>query len=109
MPTPYIFVEGAPRSGTVSNRVAQMTEANRDESRAYAVLQKCEFTTESGLNGVKIAARRETKEALPLAVFHFLFQDGDRVIVVTCSCAEPVKQKYESLFDAAMRSLRPER
>ena len=64
---------------------------------------------QAGLDGVKIAARRETKEALPLAVFHFLLQDGERVIVVTCSCAEQGKQKYEPVFDAAMRSLRSEK
>lgn len=107
--SPNIFVEGAPRSGSVSNRVVQMTETKRDEIRTYAILQQQEFTSELGLKGVKISARRETKEALPLILYHFFFQDGDRVIVITCSCAEPVKQKYEPIFDAAMKSLRSER
>lgn len=107
--SPNIFVEGAPRAGSVSNQVTQMIEGNRDEIRAYAVLQQQEFTTESGLKGVKITARRETKDALPLTLYHYLLQDGDRVISITCSCAEPVKQKYEPIFDAAMKSIQSER
>ncbi len=107
--SPNIFVEGPPRSGVISNQVVQMTRGNRDELHSYAVLQQQEFTTESGLKGIKIAARRETKEALPLAVYHFLIQDGDRVIVITCSCAEAVKHKYEPAFDAAMKSLQSEK
>ncbi len=106
--SPNIFVEGAPRLGRVSNRVTQMIDANRDELRAYAVLQQQEFATTSGLIGVRVAARRETKEALPLTLYHFLLQDGDRVISITCSCAESVKQKYEPVFEAAMKSLRSE-
>jgi hypothetical protein len=107
--SPNIFVEGDPRPGIVSNKVTQMIEANRDEISSYAVLKEDAFRTDSGLTGVKVSTRRETKEALPLALYHFLIQDSDRVIIITCSCAEPVKQKYEPIFDTAMRSLRPER
>jgi hypothetical protein len=107
--SPNIFVEGAPRSSTVSNQVAKMTEATRSESRDYRVLKADAFGTESGLSGMKVSARRQTKEALPLALYHFFIQDGDRVIVITCSCAESVKQKYEGAFDAAMGSLQTER
>lgn len=103
--SPNIFVDGAPRSGRVSNQVARATEANRDEIRAYVVMKEESFGTESGLSGVKVSASRETKEALPMALYHYFLQDGDRVIALTCSCAEPVKQKYEPIFDRAMRSL----
>ena len=65
--------------------------------------------TDSGLTGVKITAGRETKDALPLATFHYLIQDRERVIVVTATCAGPVKQRYEPIFDVAMKSLESER
>lgn len=107
--SPNIFVEGAPRPGVVRNRATQMTEANRAGVPAYASLEQDAFSTESGLTGLKVSARRENRDALPLALWHYLFQDGNRVIVLTCSCAEPVKQKYEPVFDLAMRSLRTER
>jgi len=104
--SPNIFVEGVPRPGSVSNEVARLTGANRTGRRGYAVLQQQAFATDSGLPGVKVTARRETKESLPLALCHYLLQDGNRVIAITCSCAEPVKQQYEPLFDAAMKSVR---
>ena len=106
---PNIFVEGTPRSGNVRDEAAQMISAKRASVRAYAVLRQEEFATEAGLRGVKISARRETKDALPVSLYHFLLQDGDRAIGITCSCAETVKQKYEPIFDAAMTSVRSER
>lgn len=106
--SPNIFVEGTPRSGQISAQQAQLIEVNRNQLRSYTVLGQKEFATKSGLKGMKITAHRETQESLPLALYHYLFQDGDRVIVLTGSCSDPVKQKYEPFFDSAMRSLRAE-
>ena len=55
--------------------------------------------------GIKITASRETKDALPLATFHYLFQNEDRVIAITATCADPVKETYGPIFDSAMKSL----
>jgi hypothetical protein len=106
---PSIFVEGVPRSDNVSNRVIKTTEEYRGELPQNAAIEQQEFDTESGLRGVKITAYRQTKEALPLAAFHFVFQDGDRVLAITCMCAWSTKLKYEPIFDRAMKSLRPEK
>jgi len=106
---PNIFVEGAPRSSSVSNQVTRLIESNRNSMRAYAFVQQQAFTTGSGLTGVKVTARRETTDALAVALYHFSFQDNDRVIDITCSCADAVRQTYEPIFDAAMKSLQSER
>lgn len=86
-----------------------MIETNQGNHRSYGVDQQSDFATDSGLTGGKITASRETKDTLPLAVFHYLIQDAERVIVITATCASPVKQKYEPIFDAAMKSLESER
>jgi len=57
------------------------------------------------LTGIRIAARRENKDKPPLALFHYFVQNADRTIAITCTCAEPTKQKYAPLFDSAMASL----
>jgi len=103
-----IFVEGPPRRGTVREQAARLLAVYRDRSRDYAVIRQQDFNTDSGLPGLKITACRRTKESLSLALYHYLLQDGDRVIRVTCSCAASVARKYEPVFDAAMKSLRAE-
>ena len=105
---PNLFVDFVKSSGTVSDAAQEVIQTYQGSQRAYEVAQKSDFTTESGLRGIKITASRETKDALPLATFHYLFQDAARVIVVTATCAEPVAQKYEHIFDTAMKSLEAE-
>jgi hypothetical protein len=107
--SPNIFVNFVESSAQVSTVVAELIEANTDNYRAYKVTQQSVFVAEFGLSGVKVSARRENKDALPIAVFHYLIQDVERVIVITCTCADPVKQKYEPIFDAAMKLLKSER
>jgi hypothetical protein len=106
---PNIFVDFVERSGSLSNVVAGMVQTNRDNHRAYEVHQQEDFVTESGLRGLKISAGRKNKEALSLALFHYLIQDAERTIGLTCTCAEAAKQKYEATFDRAMKSLQSER
>ncbi len=107
--SPNIFVDGAPRPGTVSNQVANLLAANRAGIQKYTVIGQRDIATDSGLKGVKIEAQREMQNGLRVALFHYRLQDGARVISLTCSCADAVKAKYEPIFDAAMQSLRPER
>lgn len=106
---PNIFVDGVPRFDSVSNRVAKTIEEYRSRTPPDSAIEQQDFTTESGLRGVKITVHCQTEEALPLAFFHFILQDGDRVIAITCICAWSVKLKYEPVFDTAMRSLRPDK
>lgn len=103
--TPNLFVEFV-KPGSVRAVTQQVIEAYQSTHRSYEVDHQADFTTESGLAGIKVTARRETTDALPLATIHYLIQDSERVIAITATCAEPVKQKYEPLFDAAMKSVR---
>jgi hypothetical protein len=105
---PNLFVDFVKSSSTVTNAAQEVIETYQSGQRAYEVAQESTFATDSGLQGIKITASRETKDALPLASFHYLFQDAARVIVVTATCAEPVAQKYERIFDTAMKSLEAE-
>jgi hypothetical protein len=106
---PNIFVDFVEASGRVSSAAAKLIDANRLGMRGYGVDGQREFAAESGLQGIKISAGRENRDGLPLAVFHYLVQDGSRVIAVTCLCARTVREKYEPVFDAAMGSLRSAR
>lgn len=105
---PNLFVDFV-KPGSASNVTQEVIGTYQDNQRSYKVAHQCRFATDSGLNGVKITASRETKDSLPLATFHYLVQDGERIIAITASCADPVKQKYEPIFDAAMKSLELER
>jgi len=106
---PNIFIDFVRPATQLSNTVAEVVKTNRDKLPAYQVLQQVNFTTESGLTGVKLTASRLNKEALPLALFHYFIQDADRAIVITCICADATKLKYEPVFDSALKSLRSEK
>ncbi|MCK4565247.1 MAG: hypothetical protein KAU94_11305 [Verrucomicrobia bacterium] len=106
---PNIFVDFVQSPGQAGSVVEKIVETNRKNHRTYEVARQSPFATKSGLPGFRIAARRENKDTLPLALFHYVIQDVDRTIVITCTCAESVKQKYAPLFDSAMKSLESDR
>jgi len=106
---PNIYVEAVEPSGDLQAVAAKAVKKNRESYPSYSVSQQVEFVTSSALPGLKIVARRSNKDGLPLALFHYLMSDKDRVIAVTCTCAEPVAAKYEPVFDNAMKSLQSER
>ncbi len=105
---PNIFIDSVQAPGQAESVAKQTIETNRKNHPSYAVIRQSPFATKSGLAGFRIAARRENKDKLPLALFHYVIQDTDRTLVITCTCAEPVKQKYAPLFDSAMESLASE-
>ena len=105
---PTIFVNFVKESTNLGKAVVKLIATNTNNYRKYEVRQQSAFVTESGLNGIKVSAGRENNDALPLALYHYLIQDADRVIVITCLSSYPVGKKYEPIFDAAMKSLRSE-
>lgn len=105
---PNLFVDFV-KPGSTSDATQEVIETYQGNQQSYEVAQQRDFATDSGLTGIKVTASRETKDALPLTTFHYIVQDRERVIVVTATCADPVKQKYEPIFDAAMKSLKSER
>jgi hypothetical protein len=72
-------------------------------------MQKVYFKTVWGLQGVKITARRMDKKKLPLGTYQYVIKENDRVFVITCTCAEAVKDKYEPIFDQTMQTLETEK
>lgn len=105
---PNLFVDFV-KPGLASDVTQEVIETYQGNQQSYEVAQQCVFVTDSGLTGIKVTASRETKDALPLATFHYIVQDRERVIGITATCADPVTQKYEPIFDAAMKSLESER
>jgi len=105
---PNIFVDEIFLDSQRSNTVDLVLEENSHTLHAYNVETQSDFTTQSGLSGIKIRAHHKTKQNLPLATFRYFIQDTDRVISITCTCADAVKLKYESLFDSAINSLQSE-
>lgn len=99
--TPNIFVDGVPRRGRVADQARALAGAD-------TLLSQADFATASGLQGTRLLVRRATSDGVPVVACHFLIQDGERVIAITCSCAEAVRETYAPLFDEAMRSLRVE-
>ena len=102
---PNIFVEGIEQSGSIENAAKALVKTKKERILTYKVLNKDDLVTESGLNGIKISAVRENDDALTLSLYHYLIGDENRTIVITCLCAETVQEKYEAIFDTAMRSL----
>ncbi len=105
---PTIFVDFVTESTNLGKVTVKLIDTNTNNYRKYEVKQQSAFVTEFGLSGIKVSAGRENNDALPLALYHYLIQDADRVIVITCASSYPVRKKYEPIFDAAMKSLRSE-
>lgn len=105
---PNIFIDSVQSPGQAGSVAKQTIETNRKNHPTYTIDQQSTFATASGLAGIRIAARRENKNTPPLALFHYVIQDANRTIAITCTCAEAVKQKYAPLFDAAIKSLETE-
>jgi len=106
---PNIYVDAVEPGGNPQAAAAAAVKKNIENYTSYSVSQRVEFVTSSALSGLKIIAARKNEDGLPLALFHYLIADRNRVIAVTCTCAEPAAAKYEPVFDAAMKSLQPER
>jgi len=106
---PNIYVDSVEPSGSLKDAAEKLIKQNRTNYGSYSVSQQTPFTTASGMAGLKINAGRKNRDALPLALMHYLVADGNRVLVITCSCAEPVKTKYEPVFDQAINSQQAEK
>jgi hypothetical protein len=106
---PNIYVDYIEHPSTLEKAVANVMKVNQENHKSYQIDKQDDFMTEAGLAGVKISAVRKNDAALPLAIFHYLIEESGRVIVITCTCADSVKKKYEGLFDVAMKSLKAER
>lgn len=74
----------------------------------YILAQPEPFVTKSGLPGLKTSACRTNSHNQAIALFHYAILDNNRVIQLTASCAESSVPQNENLFDAAIRSIRPE-
>ena len=105
---PNIFVDFVISSPELDDAVVQVTNSYKTNHRDYEVIEKVDFKTESGLLGVKITARRVNKKKLPLGTYQYVIKGTDRVFVITCTCADAVKEKYEQIFDLAMQTLETE-
>lgn len=105
---PNIFIEEILETSEISTIIAQMDQKNSEHLPGFTIENQTDFTTQSGLPGIKVQACHQTKQNLPIATFRYFIQDADRVISITATCAEPVKSKYEPTFDAAIKSLRSE-
>jgi len=105
---PNIYVDAVEPSRDLPAAATNTVKKNLGHFTSYSVLRQVEFVTASALPGIKIVATRKNKDALPLALFHYLIADSNRVIAVTCTCAEPAGAKYEPLFDQAMKAVQSE-
>jgi hypothetical protein len=105
---PNIFVTGVFPGMPILDLLRQIGKNNCDTLRNYTILTHENFTTDSGMEGFKITATHQTKEALLLTAFHYFIQDSDRALCITCTCADSTKQTYEPLFDNAIKSLQSE-
>ena len=105
---PNLFVDLV-ASGSITDSTQKVIAKYRNNQRSYKILLQKDFVTDSGMSGTKITSERKSNKALPLASFHYLIQDSERVIAITASCADAVKEKYEPIFDEAMKSLESEK
>ena len=105
---PNIFVDFVLPSPELNDAVVKLTTTYKSNHLDYEVIEQADFKTESGLQGVKITARRNSKKQLPLGTYQYVIKEVDRVIAITCTCADSVKEKYEPIFDQTLRTLETE-
>ena len=106
---PNVFVDFVVPSPEIDDAVAKVINSYKTNRQDYEVIEKVDFKTESGLQGIKITARRMDKKKLPLGTFQYVIKGADQVFVITCTCADAVKEKYEPIFDQAMQTLEAEK
>ena len=71
----------------------------------YQELSREGWSTDAAKKGLRIKASRSARDGLALTSWHYLIQDEDRVIVITATCARESAAEFESVFEAALRSL----
>lgn len=106
---PNIYVDFVKPDTEINDAYKKLLSIYKAKQRVYRIESKTEFETESGLDGLKIIAKRKHKDNLPLATYQYLIHDSDRTIAITCTCAYAVKDKYEPIFDQAIESLKSEK
>jgi len=106
---PNIYVDSVNQSSNLSEVLEDYLKQKKENLSEYQVAGRDRFKTDSGLAGTKVRADRKNKDGLPLALFHYVIENSGQVIAITCTCSEPVKEKYEPVFDNAMKSLRSEK
>ena len=104
---PNIFVESVELI-QIETATSEFIEKCKKGKGAYHLKEETPFITDSGLSGVKLTATHENKDHLLLTAFSYLLQDRDRVITVTCTCANSTAVIYEPVFDAVIKSLKSE-
>lgn len=107
--SPNIFVDWVEPKADLARMSSQIQATNKDNYPDYEVIQQSDFKTNSGLKGIKIVATRKNRDGLPLAIFHYLIQDAERVIAITCSCSKSTDAKYEPIFDKTLKTLKTEK
>lgn len=101
---PNIFVDFITPSSDLDSAQSKLT-AIYTKHRDYKIIEQSDFTTAAGLLGVKIRSTRKTKQQVSLASLHYLIAGADKVISLSCTCAESVISKYEPIFDKAVSTL----
>jgi len=106
---PNIYVDFVKPNIDAEDAYQNLVSVYEDKQRGYRIESELQFETESGLEGLKIIAKRKNKNNLSLATYQYLVHDSDRTIAITCTCAYAVKDKYEPIFDQTIKSLKSEK
>ena len=70
----------------------------------FKQIQKSSFQTNSGLNGIKLITEADPQGMSLRQTFYFFSGYGDKKIVVTCSVPKAHGGKYDSIFDASLKT-----
>ncbi len=74
----------------------------------FAIKDRGEFKTTSGLKGARLVAQSEQGGRLLRQTFYF-FGNGDKKYVATCSTVADGGEKFDDVFERAMKTFRFER
>lgn len=100
-----IFVDGIQPSIDLDKVANAVIERSQNAYQDYESIKQSDFKTESGMTGLKLESTRKDMNQLPLSTFQYLIKDSERTLIFSCSCAETMKAKYESIFDDAISSI----
>lgn len=104
---PNLFIDGV-EEGTLEYVEAQLLARYRNESARYEEVSRAAWTTAAGNKGLRLTSYRNSSDGLPLVSWHYLIQEGDRVIAVTATCARETSTVLAPVFESAVYSILPE-
>ncbi|WP_028579946.1 hypothetical protein [Desulfogranum japonicum] len=96
---PNLRLENVVKQDRLVTLLANVKNSMQQRYPAYIVSSEIEELEGSDGKLYKVRGRRINGEKIPVVHFHYFLIFADVTYLVTATCAEPVSNQYESVFD----------